>query len=212
MKYFSILLVAAMLMAWMFFSFLQLQTAIRERSWTRLISLAAGSCLAIGAIGFFGSALSAVGGLNWLPDSFEWPAGFCSGVVSTEDRYFIVPHEPSGRIQIYDSDWKFVRGWHVDGGGGALRVFVRNTNEIHVLAARKHLVYGLGGNMLSREDYSAADIASRALPGEGKAFNVPTPILLQVFSSPFYSWLVAMVGMVLIVARTKMSNRRSRFS
>jgi hypothetical protein len=36
----------------------------------------AGSALIVmGTMGWFGSSLSAVGGLNWLPRSWEWPVG-----------------------------------------------------------------------------------------------------------------------------------------
>ena len=74
--------------------------------------------LLIGVTGFLGAGFSSAGGLNWLPSSFEWPVGSVDGVVTTKDGLHVVPHTPSGRIQIYDSGWHFTRGWRVDAGGG----------------------------------------------------------------------------------------------
>ena len=48
--------------------------------------------------------------------------GFAKGVVSTEDHYFVVPHTPSGRVQIYDSNWKFLWGWNVEAGAGTFKL------------------------------------------------------------------------------------------
>jgi hypothetical protein len=75
----------------------------------------------IGASGFFAAALSAVG-IFKLPSSREWPAGYVSGVVTTPDGKYIVPLVPSGRVQLYDSQWHFIRGWNVDAGGGDFKV------------------------------------------------------------------------------------------
>src|SRR5262249_50277691 len=79
----------------------------RGRGWRRWLTTTASCLLVVGAAGFFGSALSAAGGLNWLPSSFEWPVGYASGVVSTPEGLHVVPHTPSGRVQVYDANWSF---------------------------------------------------------------------------------------------------------
>lgn len=89
-----------------------------EPGWRKWATIAASGFVVIGGLGFFGSALSAGGGLNWLPRSFEWPVGYTDGAVSTPTGMHIVPLTPSGRVQVYDANWTFVTGWFVDAGGG----------------------------------------------------------------------------------------------
>src|SRR5436853_384195 len=82
------------------------------RGWRRWLTITASCLMVVGAAGFFGTALSAAGGLNWLPSSFEWPVGYTGGVVSTSQGLHVVPHTPSGRVQEYDANWSFLTGWH----------------------------------------------------------------------------------------------------
>src|SRR5438270_13980897 len=104
--------------------------------WRRGATIAASCFMVVGAAGFFGSGLSAVGGHNWLPSSFEWPMGYAQGVVTTREGLHVVPHTPTGRIQIYDADWSFVRGWHVEAGGGDFRLLEPAMGQLHVITAR----------------------------------------------------------------------------
>ncbi|HYV26318.1 MAG TPA: hypothetical protein VFA77_02210 [Candidatus Eisenbacteria bacterium] len=199
MKYLSTILIGVILTAWIFLGLKQLRSAIKEPGWRKLIRLLAATFICVGATGFFGTALIAIGGFKQLPSSFEWPIGRAEGVVLTKDSYFIVPHTPSGRVQIYDTNWKFLRGWNVDAGGGTFTLHITETNRIHVETARghTHYVFDLSGKLLSSETYSLT--AYLALPKEGHAYSVPTPIWLWVFTSPFYSWLAAAAGLGLVI-------------
>jgi hypothetical protein len=89
----------------------------------------------VGAGGFFAAGLSATGIIK-LPSSYEWPAGYARGVVATADGKYIVPLMPSGRLQIYDSQWHFIRGWNVDAGGGDFRVQCSPDGLVEVFTAR----------------------------------------------------------------------------
>ena len=97
----------------------------------------------VGAAGFFGSALSAVGGLNWLPHSFEWPVGYAGGVVSTSEGLHVVPHTPSGRIQVYNANWTFRTGWHVDAHAGAFKLLAPAEGRLDVITSRGRWHYAL---------------------------------------------------------------------
>lgn len=211
MSYVSILFVLVVLAAWLFAGIHTLISAFKTRGWRRAAKLLAGVLIIVGGVGFFGAALAGTGAFGWLPASFEWPVGRATGVVSTPDGYFIVPHVPAGRIQVYDQNWKFVRGWNVNARGGGFRLYVADTNRIHMLAVRgkKHNVYDLNGTLLSESTYDRASNAYSLVP-PGKICLVPTPLLLWVFSGPFLSWLAAGSGILLLGASEKLGKSRSK--
>jgi len=212
MKYISIIIGSAILAVWLFLAVSEVRSAMKQHSWSRAITFFGAAFIAIGAIGFFGSALAAMGAFNWLPSSFEWPVGHAHGVVSTKDHYFVVPHTPSGRVQLYDNNWKFLQGWNVDAGAGTFKLFITDTNHIHVVTARgqKHYAYDLDGHLLASATYPASGTGYSSFPSEGESYLVPTPVWLWVFSSPFFSWLAAAAGFGLFIARDKMQKRRGK--
>ena len=189
----SILVISIIICGFMYVAIGLLYSAIKKSGAKRWLECLASVLLIVGAVGFFGSGLSAIGGLNWLPGSFEWPVGNASGVI-TVSNFFVVPHTPSGRVQVYGRDWKFVRGWHVDAGGGTFKLKMPDQYHIAVITARGqwHYVFDLNGKLLSKEKYSPASYS--AFQGEGQSYVVPTPPWLWVFSSPFYSWLLIALG------------------
>ncbi len=181
----------------------------RGRGWRRWLIITASCLLVVGAGGFFGSALSAVGGLNWLPNSFEWPVGYTGGVVSTPERLHVVPHTPSGRIQVYDANWSFVTGWHVDAGGGTFKVLAPAEGHVDVITARGqwHYVFDMEGRLISKDSYQPDSYAS--FPEEGESVVVPTAPWLWIFSSPGISWAVAMTGMVMLVIMQRAGKQKA---
>jgi YD repeat-containing protein len=167
----------------------------RYGSWGRQLAAGvAGFLILIGTVGFFGSALSALGGLNWLPRSFEWPTGYVSGVVSLPSGGHLVPHTPSGRVQVYDQDWRFLHGWHVDAGGGTFKLQLASNDRIEVITARGNwrYTYTLAGDLISRVNYLPATYSS--FPDCGESQVTPTRSWLWVFTSPFISVAVSLMG------------------
>jgi len=163
----------------------------------------ASSFLVVGGAGFFGPALSAAGGFNWLPVPFEWPVGQVDGVITTPDGTHVVPHTPSGRVQVYDQDWRFVRGWLVDAGGGTFKLEFSGNDRLEVITARRSLrhTYTLGGDLIASVNYSPATYSS--FTERSQRVAVPTRLWLLVFSSPFYSWVCILIGagILLVVER-----------
>jgi hypothetical protein len=181
----------------------------RGRGWRRWLILAASCFMVVGAAGFFGSALSAAGGLNWLPNSFEWPVGYAGGVISTADGLHVVPHTPSGRIQVYDADWSFLRGWHVDAGAGTFRLVDPGEGRIEVITARgqRQYVFDVDGRLISQSTYRPKSYAS--FPAEGESLVVPTPPWLWTFSHPGISWAVIAIGMGILVIIERTGKRKA---
>ena len=159
----------------------------------------------IGAGGFFAAALSSTGILK-LPSTYEWPAGYVRGVVTAPDGTHIVPLVPSGRLQIYDSQWHFIRGWNVDAGGGDFKVQCSSNAAIEIFTARSrnHYSFTQEGHLVSMEKSSEPFSSA---PDEGQYVMVPTAPLLWVFSSPFLSWGVAFVGFAGLAILKKIGHR-----
>jgi hypothetical protein len=214
MKYLSSIMIGVMLTVWLLFAVMEFRSATKAHGWRKFIRLLAAMCIGVGGLGFFGTSFIAIGALNQLPGSFEWPIGYATGVVSTKDNYFVVPHTPSGRVQIYDSKWRYLRGWNVDASAGTFKLHVTDTNRIHVVTARRqmHYVYDLNGNVVSSEHYLATGRSYSSFPEEGGSYFVPTPVWLWVFTSPFYSWLTAAIGLGLFALNDRLKRKTTRAS
>jgi hypothetical protein len=169
---------------------------LREvRGWRRWIVLPSGFLVAFGALAFFGQGISAVGGLNWLPPSFEWPAGHVNGVLTTDDGRHIVLIQGAGRIQVYDSSWRFLRGWPA---GTALKLRLLEDGTVEALSkGLRGFVFDLHGKLISQRVYGVREMVDleNSLPRGDRIF-VPTSPWLYAFSSPFFGWLVGVVGML----------------
>ena len=198
------LLMAAFTAFWMFLCVRGLARALRAPDRAKWIAGLMYLLVLVGAGGFFAAALSATGIIK-LPSSYEWPAGYARGVVATADGKYIVPLMPSGRLQIYDSQWHFIRGWNVDAGGGDFRVQCSPDGLVEVFTARgqRHYSFAEEGHL----------VAPRTLPEtfaslpSGDSVVVPTPPLLWVFSSPFLSWGLAVIGFVGLAILKKINSR-----
>jgi hypothetical protein len=187
---------------WLFLAARGIARDVRRGGSTKLFIGVMGLLVLVGAGGFFGAALSAMGLLK-LPTYYEWPAGYVSGVVRMPDGRYVVPLVPSGRVQIYDSQWHFIRGWNVEAQGGEFRVEC-SSNEIEVLTARGEHRYSFtdDGKLISTSSLSEPYYS---LPKTGESVKVPTSPLLWVFSSPFLSMGLAIIGFVGIALVKKLA-------
>jgi hypothetical protein len=184
----------------------------RGESRRRLIlRVAAVSFLVYGAVAFFAQALCATGGLSFLPSSFEWPVGTASGVVRDSAGHYIVPHPPSGRVQVYDHDKRFLRGWTVDAGGGTFKLSMAEGDLIEVFTARgnRDYLFRLDGTLVSRSSYNGNSYSDLGRSVK-TTVSFPTPILLLPFSNPFAGWALGALGMVGLIGLEKTKKRRNR--
>jgi|GEM_PF-6048753 len=173
-----------------------------------LLEIIAYLLIVIGGVGFFGSALSATGDLNWLPPSFEWPIGHTDNAAKTQDGFYVVPHTSSGRIQIYDTYLKFLRGWNVDAHGGTYKISISEENLINVYTARGnwHFLFNLQGDMISKKKYGPESYSS--FPDSDISLDIPTNIFLLVFSHPFISWFFAAIGIATLIILDKIKKKK----
>lgn len=171
-----------------------------------------------GGAGFFGSAFMAGGGSAMVDESFEWPFGTVSGVLKASDGTLYAPHESSGRIQAYDAERRFLRGWSVDAGGGAFKARLHPGQRIEIVTARsdKRLLFDRTGHLL-REGKVDGNAYRDFDPGETHTVSFPLPFYLWIFTHPFHSMVFMPLGLLLMVAcgpwtRMKRDRREARKS
>ncbi|HEY1684903.1 MAG TPA: hypothetical protein VGG19_09075 [Tepidisphaeraceae bacterium] len=205
MKYIFILIILVIGSVWVLAALRAIFDRDGKPLWRWLMGMVAGALMAVGIVVFLSGGLSAAGGLNWLPTTFEWPAGHVSGVLTMQHGEHVVPLPDAGRIQIYDRQWRFVRGWHVEASGGDFKMVPAGNDQFDVYTAKRvkggqcaHYVFSIDGRLISQSSYPNDADTYNAVPNVGVAAVVPTRIWLWVFSSPLYGWEMAIVGMLLL--------------
>ena len=170
-------------------------------------AFAASACLLIGAFGFFGSALSSYGGLNFLPHSFEWPNQGSDAALRLPDGEFVIPHTASGRIQVYDAELSFLRGWTIDAEGGVFALAPSQGSRFFVYTARGNyqFEYDVAGNLLSSRKYQGPYPRNH---DSHRIVELTISPLLWPFTDPIAAWLFAIVGMLLVIYLDKSKAQR----
>lgn len=192
---------------WLFLAVLGINRMLKRGRRTNWLVAAMGLLVIIGSAGFFAEILSGAGVIK-LPKSYEWPAGYVTGVRTTVNGKYVVPLVPEGRVQIYDSHWHFLRGWNVDALGGDFKVAPTPKGTVEVFTARGELHYSFTEN----GDLISAGSASEpfdSLPKNGQSIVVPTSPMLWVLSSPAISWGVGILGFAGLALVKKFAHRPS---
>jgi len=175
---------------------------------TNWVVAAMGPLVLTGFGGFFAAALAGEGILK-LPNSFEWPAGYVDGIKTLPDGKNVVPLEPTGRVQIYDPSWHFLYGWHVDAMGGRFWLECPSSGLIEVYTGRgnHHYTYKENGDLVSSITYSEG----LNWPSDGRSYIVvPTTPIGWLFSSPFISWGVGVIGFIGLALVKKFTIRTAK--
>ena len=170
----------------------------KAQAWAKQRLAILGTILvALGATPLVANQLEAMDLMNWLPPAFEWPSGFAP-VASTPSGIHVVSLIPSARIQIYDRDWHFIRGWNVGTFGAGFYATPLAADRIEVAPEHgpRQYVFSLSGNLVAVENHPA--IHSQILMTLTKAQYVPTRWWLFPISEPLWSITVWGIGMGLL--------------
>jgi hypothetical protein len=166
-----------------------------EQGSRRVYYLLAALCLSYGMLALLAPGIGALGGLSFLPASFEWPVGTASGVVRDAADRYIVPHEPSSRVQVYDQDKKFVRGWAVEAKGGAFKLRLAGDDllDVFTFSGKRHFAFRTDGTLVKDNgSYSAS--YSDVAPESKLSVRFDTPFPLLPFADPRTAWTLTVLG------------------
>jgi hypothetical protein len=163
-----------------------------SRRWLAPVTLCA-FLMAYGIFAFFGQA----GGLWFLGDSAEWPVLGTEDAVENARGEQFVPLVASGRIQVYDREGKFLRGWSVPTSGGAFKLHATKEGNLDVFMARgdRHLVFAADGTLLSDGHYRGEDY-DRLPAGPSCRVEHSAAWYLWPLTNPALAMLPGVVGLL----------------
>jgi hypothetical protein len=148
----------------------------------------------VGFLGFFAQCSLNAGA--FLPANVEWPVRWAENAVPLQDGSFAVSLKAVSRVQIYDGQWRFVRGWQVPVFGKPFRLDEMLDGSIRVINRRQQSsFYSEGGQLLEVKNLAPRDQNEPigALPLDLPVSMTTNPLLL-LFASPFASWGMAAFG------------------
>ena len=160
------------------------------------LGFTASAFLVVGFGIFLGSVMSAYGGLNWLPKTFEWPISGSTRALVLAGGERVVPHEPTSRIQIYGADHSFMRGWAIDAEGGMFVLAPSDDSSFYVYTARGKMKYKYDvlGNQLLAERYTTPYPYSN---NAHRSVELQPRLFLWPFTHPFFGIVIGFIGMFL---------------
>ena len=187
-----------------------------------------GICLATGILGFLTGMFASFGALNWVPSSFEMPLGHLDDIAVDEYGNIYCALQFYSRVQVYDRDGRFLRGWPVNPPGGAFQIRAKTSGQIEITTVREDLsvftpegqlieykedVPGYWGEFEREADDYRRNQDGSTLSVKGPIYNrhvvrVPpsgetktvicTPWYLWLFAGPMPVFLLMPIGMLLI--------------
>jgi hypothetical protein len=164
-----------------------------DRGATRDVVIAMGAWVLVGGCSWFAYALIGEQILS-VPNSFELPAGYVSGVRTMADGDHVVPLQAESRVQIYDANWRFLRGWEVYGEGPmTLECFPDGTFVVYQDKPPFQYTYAEDGELISRAPFYEE---LNPLPSQGPYVEVPTSGVGWLLSSPTASYGMLILGSI----------------
>lgn len=124
----------------------------------------------VGAGGLLVSTVQVMFG--YCPPTVEWPAGWSDGTAMLSDGRWAAILRGGDRVQIYDADWEFVRGWNVGARGRLSGLAVEAGDAILIETPRGQIRYTVGGAVLSSSPTSFIHVSHR---GASRSATAPAP-------------------------------------
>lgn len=183
--------------------------SVKASRWFRLVIVIGYFLFLYGLGGFLGSALVAIGTIR-LPNDLEWPFVFAQGYVTTPDGIHIAPNTPTGRIQLYDANWHFIRGWNIDAAGGTFLLLPAEGEQVEIITERPvkqgwHYVCDLHGKVLSKDSLAPKRKYSDFTESE-KSHSIPTYPWLWPLAHPVGTWALFAIGLMIVSISRKIIN------
>ncbi|MBI1372441.1 MAG: hypothetical protein GC159_06730 [Phycisphaera sp.] len=151
-----------------------------KRKFFQFVRVLAAVCMLLGGIGYFGSLSINNGSTDWLGDNVELPLGDLTDVEVDGDGHVYCALQGYHRVQVYDADGRFVRGWQVESQTGRFRMQLGDTGHVEVATLRGDMlfVYDTNGKLLDARDgghtayFAFGEGHDRVAPQQGRDGHV----------------------------------------
>jgi len=191
----------------------------------------------MGFTGFIGGALITMGIIEY---DKEVPLGDIKGIVVDNEGHIYVGLGFYGKVQVYDTNGKFIKNWKVGASGGTFNIDLTDDQNILISTARgdKQILYDKNGKVVSKN--SVDNIYSETkrpwdsfATSEGDSYEVKggmfpsivrtSPdnkvivkqgLILQLMKGPFPAWLIGALGMGLnfLLRKDKIKEQMKKYT
>jgi hypothetical protein len=149
----------------------------------RLLLVAGVASLLVGILGFGSGAVLSLGGTGFIPSSLQLPFSEPEGVVVLPDGRVLTGLMFYGRVQEYDADGNYRRGWFVPatngghflmrrGPDGTLEVLTIRSNTLHCFSESGELLKSTPNQPVSLRDEFRADSAGPWTDAAGRTYEL----------------------------------------
>jgi hypothetical protein len=136
---------------WPFLIIVPLYREYRKNPLSRGLLVVSGLLILVGGESFFAPSLL-ISHVIKPSGSFQWPAGYVKGIARTPGGLYVVPLTTPGRVQLYDPNWHFLRGWQVDSYGKDFKVACNSGGIIDVFTRAQRSFFNEAGEKLPDEE------------------------------------------------------------
>lgn len=204
--------IGGVVLLWLTVSLGMSYTSIRDhRGFSRWAGAAAGLFVATGSLAWFLPVFVQISKGRMISTSTDWPVGYSTEYARTSTGMYAVPHESVGRVQVYDAQKQFLRGWNIDANGGAISVAVTPQDQIEVRTARTRnlLLFAIDGSLVAS---APLDPSARLINSHAPLAWFPTWIWEWPFASQGFAFCTLLLGLFILVAGGQLPLNKKRLS
>lgn len=145
--------------------------------------------------------------------NIEYPLGVLKSIAVDSSGRIYCGIEAYSRIQVYDKNGRYLKGWFIDSSGGSFKIKVDEKDLLHIATARNgiHYIYNVNGELISKQgnrksyynEIATDDQQYRFIDREGNTYKIwgfsllypriiktdSSGIALEIISTPFYKWI-----------------------
>ncbi len=139
-------------------------------------------------------------GFGFIGENFEWPIEYSEAVHRDRAGNYYVSHKSASRLQVYDKNKKFVKGWFYEHYNAISFINITDDPEqlleIYIWNGKKYILnrYNLSGELLEKPAYNKNDIPIGFFSKQSKEFFSKTKWWLTGLVEPIIAWKIAFLG------------------
>lgn len=126
-----------------------------------------------------------------LPEAWEWPVGKNSSVIAFDSGAKVVLLRDMGRVQVYDREGRYVRGWTAENSSGHTSLSLYK-NKAGSGAEEETFLVGRGLSPKYTYDLQGAALGEREWDYDSMGFpDHQAADFPEIFPVPWYKWFIA---------------------